>query len=271
MPVDHKRLPIPEESKSPECFVPQQPCSVSFKQRKDGRQSKTLRAIHLQCGTISQARGSSYLEIGHTKVICAVYGPREVTKKEDFSMYGQLQCEFRFATFASVRRRPHEPDDIQRDLSIIVQEALQPAVQLDKFPKARMDVFITVLEDDGSALAAAITCSSAALINAGIELYDTVVAASVRQFEDIKLVDPCKDEEYPVVVSSTEAADDGQITVAFMPSINQVSSVYQVGYMSLERSNALRQLALEAAQSLYLVVRQQLKDHFKRELADSNN
>lgn len=53
----------------------------------------------------------------------------------------------------------------------------------DKFPRARMDMYMTVLEDDGGALATAITCGALALSNANIEMYDIVIGASlVRRF-----------------------------------------------------------------------------------------
>jgi exosome complex component MTR3 len=62
-----------------------------------------------------------------------------------------------------------------------MRDALEVSVNLDKFPKSVIDVYALVLEDDGSALAAAIICGSLALADAGVELYDIVSAcAAVR-------------------------------------------------------------------------------------------
>jgi ribonuclease PH len=44
------------------------------------------------------------------------------------------------------------------------------SVQLDKFPKAVLQAYVVVLEDGGGALAAAITGTSLALLDAGIEM-----------------------------------------------------------------------------------------------------
>lgn len=67
----------------------------------------------------------------------------------------------------------------ERDISSIVQAGLEAAVQLDKFPKANVDVYCLVLESGGSDTALALTAASLALADAGIEMYDLVAACKV--------------------------------------------------------------------------------------------
>ena len=50
------------------------------------------------------------------------------------------------------------------------------------YPKSQIDVFITVLEDDGSSLAAAITCAGLAVADAAIDMFDVIVGASLVRF-----------------------------------------------------------------------------------------
>ena len=45
--------------------------------RLDGRRWNELRRVHAQISTQASADGSSYLEMGNTKVICTVTGPSE--------------------------------------------------------------------------------------------------------------------------------------------------------------------------------------------------
>ncbi|GFN97500.1 exosome complex component mtr3-like, partial [Plakobranchus ocellatus] len=111
------------------------------------------------------------------ELLCS-YGPREVLRREDFSLKGQLTCDFKFTTFSCRQRRQYQQDSQEKDLSVLVLEALEPAVCLHKYPKSQINIFITVLQHDGSALSAAITCASVALASAGIEMYDLVVASS---------------------------------------------------------------------------------------------
>ena len=50
------------------------------------------------------------------------------------------------------------------------------------YPKSQIDVFITVLEDDGSSLAAAITTAGLAVADAAIDMFDVIVGASLVRF-----------------------------------------------------------------------------------------
>ena len=47
------------------------------------------------------------------------------------------------------------------------------------YPKSQVDVFITILEDDGSSLAAAITCAGLAVADAAIDMFDVIVGSSL--------------------------------------------------------------------------------------------
>ena len=68
----------------------------SKSKRQDGRSKDDHRPIFLRTGVISQARGSAYVEQGNTKVMCGVYGPREIPRRSDFSMKGVLSCRYVF-------------------------------------------------------------------------------------------------------------------------------------------------------------------------------
>ena len=43
------------------------------------RPDHELRRVYIQCGLNAEAAGSAYLELGNTKVLCAVFGPRQVS------------------------------------------------------------------------------------------------------------------------------------------------------------------------------------------------
>lgn len=49
--------------------------------RLDGRRWNELRRIRAQISTQASADGSSYLEMGNTKVICTVAGPQEGSRR----------------------------------------------------------------------------------------------------------------------------------------------------------------------------------------------
>ncbi|XP_013381571.1 exosome complex component MTR3-like [Lingula anatina] len=234
--------------------------------RNDGRTSDQVRPIFLKSGVISQAKGSAYLEMDKTKIMCAVYGPRQV-RREDFSLQGQLTCEFKFLTFSCKYRRQHQQDNQEKDYSVILLEALEPAVRLEKFPKAKLDIFVTVLEDDGSSLSGAITAASVALADAGIEMYDLVVGAALRQNGKMVLMDPCGPEEYRPERAPAEV-NQGSITVGLMPSMHQVAALALRGELDQQTTAKGIKLCIETCQKIYPVVQECLIQSVKKKLAE---
>lgn len=63
-------------------------------------------------------------------------------------------------------------------LCILYQTTVISFIQ-DKFPKSQIDVYVTVIEDDGGLLAACITAAGLALCHASIDVYDLIVGSSV--------------------------------------------------------------------------------------------
>ena len=77
--------------------------------RLDGRRWNELRRIHAQISTQPAADGSSYLEMGNTKVICTVSGPQEL-KRTGLQPSGggneaRIEVEVGIAGFAGVDRK----------------------------------------------------------------------------------------------------------------------------------------------------------------------
>ncbi|XP_060590214.1 exosome complex component MTR3-like [Ruditapes philippinarum] len=259
MPVDTKRITGPETSLSPYSFCKPKETKLLVndnQERHDGRNADKIRPIFLKTGVVSQAQGSAYIEQDGTKVICAVYGPRAVIRKEEFSMKGQLSCEFKFTTFSCARRRQYQQDTEEKDYSVQLLEALEPAVLLHKFPKAQVNIYVTVLQNDGSALAASITCASVAMADAGVEMYDLVTGCSARLAGDLLLLDPCTHEEY----SSKEhsAVNNGSVTVGLMPSLNQISAVTSKGEIQFEHMKMAISKCVDMCVLLYPVCQESL-------------
>ncbi|XP_016052933.1 PREDICTED: exosome complex component MTR3 [Miniopterus natalensis] len=211
MPGDHRRIRGPEESQPPQLYA------ADEEEVPDARDPTRLRPVYARAGLLSQAKGSAYLEAGGTKVLCAVSGPRQVEGGE----------------------RGGGP------------EALEPAVRLGRYPRAQLEVSALLLEDGGSALAAALTAAALALADAGIEMYDLVVGCGLSRAPGPAptwLLDPTRLEE--------ERAAAG-LTVALMPVLNQVAGLLGSGEGGPTESwvEAVR-MGLEGCQRLYPVLQQ---------------
>ena len=209
---DGKRLTGPETSLPYSVFTSRQ----SEKKNREGRGEEELRKIFLSTGVMSKAQGSAYIEQGRTKVMVGVWGPREVQRRSDFSMSGSLTAEFKFAPFS--RRSERASAGEEEELGQVVSEALASTVCLDKYPKSVLEVGVTVLEDDGSVLAAALTAAGLALASAGVHMSDLVVGVKVgvREGADSLLVDPEAGEE---------GGGGGEVVVGYLPSLDQVRHI----------------------------------------------
>ncbi|NXC21281.1 EXOS6 protein, partial [Corythaeola cristata] len=267
MPLDHRRVRGPEESQPPEVWaaiwgggevraeeeeeeeeaaaVPRDPCA--------------LRPLFARAGLLSQAEGSAYVELrGGTKVLCAAWGPREAAEPGAAAAGGgQLLCEFRRAPFAGrgARWRPGSAAEreAEREAAAELREALEPAVRLARYPRARLAVSALLLQDGGSALAAAISAAALALADAGVEMYDLAVGCALCRPPGPAaawMLQPGEGEERRAVA---------RLTVALLPALNQVSAVLGSGQGSPPDAwaQALR-LGLDGCHRLYPVLRQSL-------------
>lgn len=83
--------------------------------RLDGRRWNELRRIHGQISTQAAADGSSYFEMGNTKVICTVSGPEEGRRAANTSgaagAEAQVQVDINIAGFSGVERKKRARGD----------------------------------------------------------------------------------------------------------------------------------------------------------------
>ncbi|KAM4721481.1 exosome complex component MTR3 [Rhinophrynus dorsalis] len=260
MPGDSRRIRGPEESQSPLLYVPIQEEAVG----RSGRGPSEPRAVFVRAGLLSQAKGSAYLEAGNmgTKVLCAVYGPRERGMGGERSEpRGRLLCELRWAPFS--RCGPWSgstPIGLSpRQAGLLLQESLEPAVRLDRYPRAEVVVWVLVLEDRGSALPAAVSCASLALADAGIEMFDIPVGCGLSRGPGGELLlDPEDREE--------EASSGGTMSLSLLPTLSQVSGLICSGEWEGESSVEAIKMCMEGCQRLYPVLQQCLVKATKRKI-----
>ncbi|KAI9491510.1 ribosomal protein S5 domain 2-type protein [Zychaea mexicana] len=259
--MDRKRVNGPDQSVAPlSTNVPERlPILNNDGKRVDQRSLDDLRPIFLKTGLVTQANGSAYIEVGNTKAVCAVYGPRQL-KRSGFSSNGTLNCEFKFSTFSCSKRRGHMRDPEERGYSQVVVQALAPAVRLELLPKSSIDIYINVLENDGSTscLAAAIVAASTALADAGIEMLDQVTACSAVLFQKQIVMDGTESEEQQ---------KDGNMVISYMPSLNQVTHILQNGISDAATISQAVEQCIDGCSKIYSVMSTALL----QSLNDNNN
>jgi exosome complex component RRP41 len=81
--------------------------------RVDGRRWNDLRRLQAQMSTQAAADGSSYFEMGNTKVICTVSGPQEQKRggPRDTGAEAKIEVEVNFAGFSGTDRKKRAKGD----------------------------------------------------------------------------------------------------------------------------------------------------------------
>eukprot|EP01133_Synstelium_polycarpum_P003728 gene3728-4297_t len=198
--------------------------ATAVPEKRVGRSDEQFRQIFMKTGVITQASGSSYIEIEKTKLICSVHGPRATHKTEEFES-AKLHCELKYATFSAAAERSDFVESTkEKDYGLMIVQAIMGSLRLEMYPKTVIDIYVLVLNDDGGVLEAAITAASMALADAGVEMYDMVAACSSVCVGDNVLLDPTHQEE--VILNS------GHVLVAKMPSLNEITQLVQTGELS---------------------------------------
>ncbi|KAG5518762.1 hypothetical protein PMAC_002733 [Pneumocystis sp. 'macacae'] len=157
----------------------------------------------MKTGLVTKADGSAYLEQERIKMVSSVYGPQQL-KNAPFSPSASLVCEVKYAPFALKQKYGCNREIIEKDMSLHLEAALSPSIQLDILPKSVIHICVFVLEADGelSTFAAAITCASAAIADASIECIDLVTgAAAIINKDNCVIMDPTEEDENDKIFS----------------------------------------------------------------------
>ncbi|XP_015592139.1 exosome complex component MTR3 [Cephus cinctus] len=264
MPVDQRRINGPEVTIPYNIYFDSNAKQTETrktlpKKRTDGRDSTELRKIFVKTGIVSQAKGSAYIEMGKTKVVCSVFDPREIPNKTGYSLQGELFCEFKFSPFSCLKRKIHQQDSEEKEYSIILQRALESAVCRHEFPNFQVDVYALVLDNGGSSLAAAIMASSLALSDASVPMFGLVTAVTAGIYQDRFYLDLTEEEE--VICSkapdeSTSSRNYGIVIQANLPQHGQISEFFHVGSMDLANMKPTVEAITTACKELCPVMQQ---------------
>lgn len=228
--------------------------------RSDGRKWNELRCMYMKVGIITKAQGSVYMELGNTKLIAAVYGPKEIVRREEFSLKGKVFCEFKFMPFAHPHHYCETRQTFQEKMiSKTIRDALEGVILLERFPKAQVDISIQVIEDDGSAVSLALTAASIALVNANIEMKDLVVGTTLRFLDNSDLlVDPTLEEEHGAHGVYPGGAG---FQMAVLPSLSQIAYLKQTGRIAHTQARDCIETCWEACLRLAAGVKALLQEN----------
>jgi len=222
--------------------------------RVDGRKPDELRPIHIESGVIPNADGSAYIEMGRNKIIVGVYGPREMHPKR-FSKpnMGILRCRYHMAPFSVDPRRSPAPSRRDQEISMVMTDAIEPALFLERYPRSVIDVFAEIIEADGGTRCASINAAAVALADAGIPMKDLVSSCAAGKYDGNLILD-LDDQE--------DKKGESDVPVAYLPKNDQVTLLQMEGIMTQEETEKCIELAIEGCKQIYEIQKEALKKKY---------
>ncbi|HIQ13203.1 MAG TPA: exosome complex exonuclease Rrp41 [Thermoprotei archaeon] len=225
--------------------------SNNFK-RIDGRTPDQLRPYKIRAGILKNADGSAEIKLGKNWIVVGVYGPKEhFPKFEALQDRAILFCRYHMAPYSTTERKSPKPSRREIELSKVIRSALEEAVILERFPEMSIDIYIEVLQAEGSTRVASITAASVALAEAGIPMKDMVVGCSAGKVNGKIVLD----------IGETEDKEgEADLPIAIMPNLKKVVLLQMDGKLTHEEFKEAFEMALKGALELYEEQKRALKD-----------
>lgn len=222
--------------------------------RLDGRKPDELRTVKVDVGVLSNADGSAYIELGKNKILAAVFGPRELHPKH-LSLPDRMviRCRYHMAPFSVQERKSPAPSRREVELSKVIRESLEPAIFLEYYPRIGIDIFIEVLQADGSTRCASITAASLALADAGIPMRDLVSACSAGKVDGTIVLD---------LMDTEDKMGEADVPVALMPNSNAITLLQMDGNLTQDEFEKTVSLAVEGCKKIYAIQKEALKTKY---------
>jgi len=178
--------------------------------RSDGRANDEMRPVKITLGYQDYPEGSALIEIGNTRVICAVSVEERVPPFLKGQGSGWVTAEYAMlprATHTRTQRSPDRQQGRSQEIQRLIGRSLRAAVDMDSLGERTFAVDCDVLQADGGTRTASITGAYVALYMAIAKLRKqgvykvmpvryAVAATSVGVVDRVKLLDLCYDEDF---------------------------------------------------------------------------
>lgn len=227
--------------------------------RLDGRNIDELRPIEAKAGIIKRADGSGYFKIGKTVAYAAVYGPKNLYPRflQD-PKKGLLRVNYNMMPFSGSGERI-KPGSNRRakEISMVIEKAFMPVINLDEFPNSVVDVFIELPQTDAGTRCAGIVAASIALADAGVSMKDLVTAVAVGNVNGQIVADLSKEEE--------DVEDAVDIPVAVIPRTGEISLLQMDGKITKDKILEAVALAKKVTAKIYQIQKETIKKKYEVE------
>ncbi len=225
--------------------------------RLDGRDLLQTRDIKMEVGVISKADGSAKVSFGDTTAIASVYGPRALFPRfMQEAETGILRVRYNMSPFSVDDRKSPGHDRRSTEISKVTRLAFDPVLSLEDFPKATVDVFVEIIQADGSTRVTGINAASLALASAGVPMKDLIAACSVGKIDGELIVD---------LNGLEDNNSESDVAVAVSPHKNEITLLQMDGLLTKEELFELLNAAIEACKKIHEMQKKVLHDAYRSE------
>jgi len=223
--------------------------------RLDGRKPNEIREMEMKVGVISSADGSAYVRFGNTIVVASVYGPRILHPRhlQDLEK-AVVNCRYAMVPFSVEDRAKPGPDRRSIEISKVMRLALEPAIFVEDFPRTVIDIYVDVLQADGSTRVTSINAASLALADAGIPMRDLVVGLSGGKVDGVLVLD---------LIGKEDNNCDADVPMAFMPNKNKITLLQMDGELTKDEVKKIIKMVMEAGKEVYKKQKEALLAKYK--------
>lgn len=192
--------------------------------RADGRAYDELRPVRIIPGYQSFAEGSALIELGKTRVLCAVSMDNKVPPFLKGSGSGWITAEYAMLPRATVTRTMRDSSQGRvsgrnQEIQRLIGRSLRAVSDLNALGERTLMVDCDVIQADGGTRTAAITGAYVALYQAmrnlanmgilsSIPLKAAVAATSVGVVQSYLMLDLCYDEDFSAAADFNVAMTD---------------------------------------------------------------
>lgn len=227
--------------------------------RVDGRRPLELRQIRVRMGVFGQADGSAYIEHGKTKILAAVYGPHQpkgTGRSGSNSSKAVVNCQYSVAVFSFMsgeRKRRPRGDRKSQERSLELRRAMEAIIHLELYPRSQIDIFVEVLQVDGSDYCASVNAATLALIDAGIPIKNYAIGCTIT------LVNSSYTDGEEKAVSNTGVLDANFIEECASGVTLSIVALHETNNDNPSKNSGLIVVAQGAGQRLHLSHLESLK------------
>ena len=235
--------------------------------RLDGRRWNELRRISAQISTQAAADGSSYLEMGNTKVLVSVTGPsegRQPTQRGGSNGLAKVEVEINFAGFSGVERRKRKTDKRTSEMQHCLRSAFEGVLLLHLYPHSTISITVHVVSQDGSLLAACVNAATLALVDAGVPMADYLVACTAAAGASASAADNASADDPLLDLNGQEELELPILTVATLGESEKVAVCVLESRVRMERLEGMLAVGIEGCKRMRGILDGVVKGYGKR-------